>query len=87
MTLYSIKHHIKTSTDSTLFADDLATSCSSENIKNIEKIFTLYMEKLENWLIKWRLCINPSKCKLILISKCKKEMINVIERGRTNFKK
>jgi hypothetical protein len=45
------------------------------------------MEKLENWLIKWRLCINPSKCKLILISKCKQEMINVIERGRTNFKK
>jgi hypothetical protein len=35
------------------------------------------MEKLENWLIKWRLCINPSKFKLILFSKCKQEIINI----------
>jgi hypothetical protein len=35
------------------------------------------MDKLQNWLIKWRLCINPSKCQLILFSKCKKETINI----------
>jgi retron-type reverse transcriptase len=43
----------KTSTESTLFADDQATSCAAKNIKTLEKIFKLYMEKLENWLIKW----------------------------------
>ena len=35
------------------------------------------MEKLENWLIKWRLCMNPRNCKLILFSKCKQEIINI----------
>jgi hypothetical protein len=52
----------KSITESTLFADDLATSCTAKNIKTLEKIFKLFMEKLENWLIKWRLCINPNKC-------------------------
>ena len=35
-----------TLTESTLFADDLGTSCAAKNTKNIEKIFKLYMEKL-----------------------------------------
>ncbi len=67
----------KSATESTLFADDLATSCTAKNIKTLEKIFKLYMEKLENWLIKWRLCINPNKCQLILFSKCKQEAVNI----------
>jgi hypothetical protein len=67
----------KTTTESTLFADDLATSCISKNKKTIGKTFRLYMDKLQNWLIKWRLCINPSKCQLILFSKFKKETINI----------
>jgi retron-type reverse transcriptase len=74
----------KSTTESTLFADDLATSCASRNIKTLEKIFKLYkiynlniIENLENWLIKWRLCINPSKCQLILFSKQKQETINI----------
>jgi retron-type reverse transcriptase len=60
----------KSATESTLFADDLATSCTAKSIKTLEKILKLYMEKLENWLIKWRLCINPNKCKLKLFNKC-----------------
>ena len=52
----------KTKTESTLFADDLATSCASNKLHIIEKTFELYMKKLENWLVKWRMSINPSKC-------------------------
>ena len=67
----------KTKTESTLFADDLATSCASTKHINIEKAFNLYMKKLENWLIKWRLSINPSKCQYILFSKGGSENINI----------
>jgi hypothetical protein len=67
----------KTKTESTLFADDLATSCASNKLHIIEKTFELYMKKLENWLIKWRLSINPSKCQYILFSKGKIEQVNI----------
>ena len=67
----------KTKTESTLFADDLATSCASNKIHIIEKIFKLYMNKLENWLIKWRLSINPNKCQIILFNRGKSEKINI----------
>ena len=55
----------KTKTSSTLFADDLATSCMSKSLKVIEKTFHKYLDKLEKWLIKWRLTINPKKCQFI----------------------
>jgi hypothetical protein len=67
----------KTRTESTLFADDLATSCASNNLNVIEKTFNLYMKKLENWLIKWRLSINPSKCQYILFGKGHNKEVNI----------
>ena len=67
----------KTKTESTLFADDLATSCASNKIEIIEKLFKLYMNKLENWLLKWRLSINPSKCQYILFSRGKNAEVNI----------
>ena len=67
----------KTKTESTLFADDLATSCASNKLHIIEKTFELYIKKLENRLIKWRLSINPSKCQYILYSKGKIEHVNI----------
>jgi hypothetical protein len=62
----------KTKTDSTLFADDLATSCCSNNISVIKSTFKVHLKKLEEWLFKWRLSINPKKCLFILFSKGKK---------------
>ncbi len=67
----------KTKTESTLFADDLATSCASNKLHITEKTFELYKKKLENWLLKWRLSINPSKCQYILFSKGKTEHVNI----------
>ena len=61
----------KTKTESTLFADDLATSCCSNNMNVINQTLELYLLKLENWLYKWRLTINPKKCQFILFSKGK----------------
>jgi hypothetical protein len=67
----------KPRTESTFFADDLATFCASNNLNVIEKTFNLYMKKLENWLIKWRLSINPSKCQYILFSKGHNKEVNI----------
>jgi hypothetical protein len=67
----------KTKTESTLFADDLATSCASNKLNVIEKTFKLYMNKLENWLIKWRLTINASKCQYILFGKGQTKEVDI----------
>jgi hypothetical protein len=67
----------KTRTESTLFADDLETSCAPNKLNVIEKTFKLYMNKLENWLIKWRLTINPSKCQYIIFCKGQTKEVNI----------
>ena len=35
------------------------------------------MKKLEIWLIKWRLSINPSKCQYILFGKGPNKEVNI----------
>jgi hypothetical protein len=78
MILFLIKYSFKkTKIESTLFVDDLVTSCTSDKLHIIEKTFELYMKKLENRLLKWRLSINPSKCQYILFSKGKTEHVNI----------
>ena len=59
----------KTRTESTLFADDLTTYCTTNNPKTAEKVFQIYLRKLENWLHAWRLTINPKKCQFIVFTK------------------
>ena len=52
-----------------LFADDLAASCASTNKSNIEQGLNLFLKKLEKWLYKWRLDVNPKKCQYIVFGK------------------
>ena len=80
--LYSLPYEYQSATvasDVVLLSNAfaLATSCASNKIHIIEKIFKLYMNKLENWLIKWRLSINPNKCQIILFNRGKSEKINI----------
>jgi hypothetical protein len=35
------------------------------------------VNKLENWLIKWRFTINPSKCQYIIFGKGRNKEVNI----------
>ena len=59
----------KTPIISSLFADDLSSSCSSKSLSQTEKQLNIYLKKLEGWLIKWRLNLAPEKCQYIIFSK------------------
>lgn len=55
--------------ESNLFADDLASSCSSSNLNIIEKELNNHLKNLEKWLKMWRLNMSSSKCQYIIFSK------------------
>ena len=57
---------------SSLFADDLATSCASKKLVSIEKVLNVYLKKIEKWLNCWRLKMAPSKCNYMIFTKNKK---------------
>ena len=55
---------------SSLFADDLAVLFPfSKSTKIIEKRINKYLQTLVDWLFKWRLKINATKCCYIIFSK------------------
>lgn len=59
----------KFNVESNLFADDLASSCSSSSLKIIERELNKHLQNLENWLKLWRLNMSSSKCQYIIFSK------------------
>ena len=61
---------------SNLFADDLASSCSSKSSKKIERVLNLFLINMEKWLFKWRLEINAKKCQFIIFGR-KKQSIEI----------
>ena len=58
--------------NSNLFADDLASSCSSKSIKKIEVELNIFLLNMEKWCFKWRLEINAKKCQYIIFGRKKK---------------
>ena len=52
----------KSESYSALFADDLNTIFFLRNMKKIKKTMKDYLESLVEWLFKWRLKMNASKC-------------------------
>jgi hypothetical protein len=59
----------KNEVHSNMFADDLASSCASNKSSLIEQTMNIFLNKLENWLYKWRLDMNPKKCQYIVFGK------------------
>ncbi len=62
----------KSKSYSVLFADDLGELYIRTNTwKALENKITVYLNKLTEWLYKWRLKINTSKCNYIVFTKGK----------------
>jgi hypothetical protein len=59
----------KNEVHSNLFADDLAASCASSKPTVIKKTMNIFLSKLEKWLYRWRLDMNPKKCQYIVFGK------------------
>ena len=57
--------------NSNLFADDLASFCSSKSIHKIERELNQFLTNMEKWLFKWRLEINAKKCQFIIFGRKK----------------
>jgi exonuclease III len=56
-----------------LFADDLISLNFFKKYGNIEKHINVYLQKIENWLNKWRLKMAPQKCNFIIFSQNRNE--------------
>jgi hypothetical protein len=53
--------------DSRVFVDDLSTLFWSKSIEETKKELQKYLDSMEKWLNKWRLCMSPSKCNYIIL--------------------
>ena len=87
-TLFSIfindipKVEKKNSSNSLLFADDLASFLIFRKTDNkLIKTINNYLMDIENWLCKWRLTMAPNKCNFIVFSKSQvsQDMIKKIQ--------
>ena len=56
---------------SLLFADDLATMFFFKKKGNIEGQINKYLKEIEQWLIKWKMKMAPSKCRYMVFTQCK----------------
>ena len=60
-----------------LFADDLKSFYADKNLNRINIVLQKYLNKLEQWLKKWRLKVAPSKCSYNIYTKsgtCRKNL-------------
>ena len=69
--------------ESMLFADDLATLIFFKGSKEAKRIAQNYLNKLEEWLFKWRMKMAVNKCNYIIFcKKDKKEEFNLVMNGQ-----
>jgi len=69
----------KSKSYSVLFADDLGALYIRTNTwKALENKITVYLNKLTEWLYKWRLKMNTSKCNYIVFTKGKSKKLKLI---------
>jgi hypothetical protein len=52
-----------------LYADDLFSFYSDKNIKRVQIVLQMYLDRLQEWLTKWRLKVAPHKCSHNIYSK------------------
>ena len=65
---------------SELFADDLSTIFIFKKPGRIRRLINSYLESLVEWLFKWRLKMNASKCSYTIFSKGKKHGSSIVLR-------
>jgi len=62
-----------------LYADDLFTFYTDKNIKRVQIVLQMYLNRLQEWLERWRLKVAPHKCSYNIYSKSNRavKLINI----------